>query len=174
LTPVERKAFHAGARAQKQTGVHITTHCTWLGSETSQLTILDDAGVDLNRVVIGHTAGHLMNKDYRNTVIEWMKRGANFLPTNLNMAKAAIWHPLVLVEAIHEVFQAGLGDHLLLGLDSGYVSESGEFGPMPFLPLPPFAYMFTDVLPALRGLGLTPQEEEQILVINPRRILPVQ
>jgi len=45
---------------------------------------------------------------------------------------------------------------------------------MPFLPLPPFAYMFADVLPALRGLGLTPQEEEQILVINPRRILPVQ
>lgn len=172
LTELERKTFRAGARAQADTGVHITTHCTHLGAETSQLTVLDSEGVDLERVVIGHTAAHLMMPAYRKTCVEWMKRGVTFLPTNLDVRDPTRWAPLV--EAIHEIFDADLGKRLVLGLDSGYCSESGEFAPMTFLPEPPFAYMFLEVLPALRNLGLTSEEERWMLDENPRRILPVQ
>jgi len=174
MTPDEIKTFRAGARAQKATGVHLTTHCTRLGAETSQLTILDSEGVDLSRVVIGHVAGHLMSAEYRGSIIEWMKRGVNFLPTNLGIGEdgGAHWQPLV--DAIHEVFDAGHGDKLVLGLDSGYCSESCEFGPMTFLPPEPFLHMFSHVLPAFRKMGLTAQEEEAIMRSNPRRILPVR
>jgi len=176
MTEAEIKAFTAGARAQLRTGVHITTHCTTRGAETSQLTLLDREGVDLSRVVIGHTDNHLMDAAYRRTVIEWMKRGANFLPTNMCVKDGqdwkTRWQPLI--DGIHAVFDAGHGDKLFLGLDSGYCSESGPFGPMTFLPPDPWCYMFTDVLPAFRGLGLTQEEEDVILAENPRRVLPVQ
>lgn len=174
MTDLEIKTFRAGARAQKATGVHITTHCTKLGSETSQLTVLDRAGVDLRRVVIGHTAWHLMDKNCRNVIMDWMKRGANFLPTNLGINKdwEEKWRPLV--DAIHAVFDAGHGDKLCLGLDSGYCSESKKFGPVTFLPPPPWLHLFKNTLPAFRQLGLTAQEEKNMMETNPQRILPVR
>lgn len=174
MTELEAKCFSAGAVAQQATGVHITTHCTALGAETTQLRALEGAGVDLSRVVIGHTARHLMDPQCRKDCIEWMKRGANFLPTNLGVkdrADGEKWRPLV--EAIKEVFDADLGDKLALGLDSGYCSESGPFAPMSFLPPAPFTHMFTHTLPLFREFGLDEEAIETMLVKNPARILPV-
>mgnify|MGYP001072948866 CR=1 FL=1 len=135
--------------------------------------IFDDEGVELTRVVIGHTASHLMDPDCRKVCIEWMDRGANFLPTNLGIGedKGEKWQTLV--DAIHEVFDAGHGDKLCLGLDSGYCSESGPFGPMTFLPPEPFLHMFTRTLPAFRKMGLIQEEERAIMIENPQRIIPV-
>jgi len=175
MTPLETKTFRAAARAQKKTGVHLTTHCTRIGAETTQLRVIDAEGADLSRVVIGHAAVHLMDGDCRKICMEWMRRGVNFLPTNLGVRpddRGECWRPLV--GAIHEVFDAGLGDRLCLGLDSGYCSESCQFGPMTFLPPPPFVHMFTDTLPAFRRMGLTPQEETALIRANPQRIIPVQ
>ena len=172
MTPAEEKTFRAGARAQRATGVHITTHCTKLGAESTQLALLDREGVDLSRVVIGHTGWHLMDAATRKAGLDWMRRGANFLPTNLDVRKPERWQALV--NAIHEVFDAGLGAHLVLGLDSGYCSESGPFAPVTFMPPPPFAYMFLEVLPAFRKLGMTAAEEDQMMRANPQRIIPVQ
>ena len=172
MTEAETKAFRAGARAHKATGVHITTHCTLLGVESSQLTLLDSEGVDLRRVVVGHTAAHLMDETYRRTILAWMKRGANFMPTNLDVTEPERWQSLV--DAIHEVFDAGHGDKLCFGLDHGYGTEKGRFEPQWFMPPHPFLYMFSHVLPALRRLGLTPQEEQTMMAANPQRILPVR
>ncbi len=175
MTELEEKTFRAAARAQKATGVHVTTHCTKLGAETSQLRVFEAEGVDLNRVVIGHTQGHLMDRDCRKVCMDWMRRGANFLATNLGVSNEGAgqrWRPLV--EAIREVFDAGLGEKLALGLDSGYCSESGAFGPMTFLPPAPFTHMFTHTLPCFRRLGLEEEAIAQIMVANPARILPVR
>ncbi len=171
LTPVESKAFRAGAQAQIRTGVSITTHCTKLGAESSQLMLLDREGVDLNRVVIGHTAWHISDKSYRHTVMDWMKRGASFLPTNLKVTKPEDWRPMV--ESFHEIFAAGLGEKLVLGMDHGYGSEKGVFEPMWFMPPPPFRYLFDQVLPVLRTLGLTAEEERAVMETNPARLLAI-
>jgi len=172
MTPTEHKCFRAAARAQTETGVHITTHCTQLGAETSQLMALDLEGVDLRRVVVGHTAAHIMSKTSRRTVLAWMSRGASFMPTNLAIGTSpADWQPLV--DGIHELFDAGHGDKLHLGMDSGYCSERGKFERMWFLPPPPWLYFFTDVLPAFRALGLTGAEEDSMLVANPARMMPI-
>jgi len=171
LTEAEHKALRAGARAQQRTGAMITTHCTQLGADASQLTVLEEEGADLRRVVIGHTAVHLMHRDYRKSCIEWMKRGVTYMPTNIDVTKPEEWLPLV--EAIHDVFDRGLSRHLVLGLDSGFCSESRPFAPVTFLPEPPFLYMFTEVLPAFRRLGLTVAEEAQIMERNPQALLPI-
>ncbi len=173
MTANEEKALRAGARAQKATGVHITTHAITIGAETTQLELFDEEGVDLNRVVIGHTGAHLMDPDRRKICIEWMRRGANFLPTNLRMdgeAGTQRWRPLI--EAIHEIFDAGLGDRLVLGLDCAFGSERDGFKYC-IMPPPPYLYMFTHTLPAFRELGLTPEEENTMMATNPQRIIPV-
>jgi len=173
LTDAEEKAFRAGARAQRATGVHITTHCTKIGAETTHLRLFDQEGMDLTRVVIGHTAAHLMDPETRSVCMDWMRRGANFLPTNLGIREdPERWQSLV--EAIHDVFDAGLGDRLCFGLDWAFVSESGPFGPCTFMPPPPFLHMFTHTLPAFRAMGLTSEEEKAIMITNPRSILPVR
>lgn len=174
MSALEKKCFLAAARAQQATGVHVTTHCTNLGAETDQLRTLEMAGVDLNRVVIGHTAGHLMHKDFRRICQFWMQRGAHFLPTNLGITDPTgeNWRPLV--EAIHEIFDAGLGDRLCFGTDWAFVSESEPFTACTFVPPPPFIHLFTHTLPAFRTLGLTEAEEEAIMRNNPQRVLPVQ
>ena len=180
MTETEEKTFRAAARAQQATGVHITTHCTRKGAETSQLKILDEEGTDLSRVVIGHTAGHLADPATRKICMEWMRRGANFLPTNMGIdAKGGErWRPLV--EGIHEVFQAGLGGRLAgFSLDWAFCSgegnnKDGRFGPCSYIPPPPFVHLFTHTLPAFRKLGLTEAEEDAIMRANPQRILPVQ
>lgn len=174
-TDNEVKALKAGARAQKETGVHITTHCTKLGAESDQLRVFDAEGVDLSRVVIGHTAPHLMDPEGRRVCVEWMRRGANFLPSNLGIGNdgGKKWQPLI--TAIHEIFDAGLGDHIAgFGLDWAFVSESGPFGPCTFIPPPPYLHLHTHTLPALRAMGLTADEEDAIMRVNPQRILPAQ
>jgi len=171
LTDIERKAFRAGALAQKQTGVSITTHCTTPDTHNAQLGALDQDGVDLSRVTIGHTASHMVNEP--DSVREWMKRGATFLPTNLRMDMSWEFYP-DLVNAIHECFQQGLGEHIVLGLDWAFEDERGPFVPCSFMPPPPYVYMFAYTLPRLRKLGLSEEEEKQIMVKNPARILPVQ
>ena len=177
MTANELKTFRAGARAQIETGVPITTHCTRIGAETSQLEVLDGEGVDLSRVIIGHTAAHLMDPVCRKTCLEWMDRGANFLPTNLGISEdGERWHPLV--DAIHEVFQAGHGDKLSFGLDWAFTSgtgqtEDGSFQACNFIPPPPFLHMFTHTLPAFRRMGLEEGEERAIMETNPQRVLIV-
>ncbi len=171
LTAAEQKAFRAGAATQQATGVSITTHCTAAGAHVSQLSLLAEASVDPARVVIGHTAGHVVNEN--DTVREWMKRGATFLPTNLRMDQD--WEFYAdFVSAVRDLFQAGLGEHLALGLDWAFETEQGPFIGCSFMPPPPFRYMFTHTLPRLRKLGLEEAAIEQMLVTNPARILPVR
>ena len=83
----------------------------------------------------------------------------------------AEWQPLV--DGIHEIFDAGYGDKLLFGMDSGYCSERSVFERMWFLPPPPWLYFFSTVLPAFRTLGLTAAEEERMLAGNPGRLMAV-
>lgn len=171
LTEAETKAFRAGAAAQQATGVSITTHCTAAGAHVSQLGLLADSGVDPARIVIGHTQSHLVNET--DTVREWMKRGATFLPTNLRMDHNwELWADLVRV--MRQLFDEGLGEHIVLGLDWAFDTEQGAFVGSSIMPPPPFRYMFTTTLPRFRKLGLEEPQIEQMLVANPARILPVQ
>ena len=179
MTAMEEKTFRAGARAQKATGVSITTHCTLFGAETSQIKLLEKEGVDLSRVVIGHVAAGMMDPAHRNVYIDWMKRGVNFLPSNLGIGAdgGKVYQPLV--DAIHAFFDAGLGSQLTFGLDWAFCSGEGQtpdgrFGACTFVPPPPFLHMYTHTLPAFRRMGLTAEEEIWIMEKNPQRVLPVR
>jgi len=54
ITPVEERVFRAAARTHRRTGIAITTHTRHEDLLLEQIEILEDEGVDLHRVVIGH------------------------------------------------------------------------------------------------------------------------
>ncbi|MDR6685734.1 phosphotriesterase-related protein [Arthrobacter sp. 1088] len=54
ITAHEEKCLRAAARAHKSTGVALTTHTTHGTMALEQLSILQEEGADLSRVVIGH------------------------------------------------------------------------------------------------------------------------
>jgi len=173
MTDAETKTFRAGVKAQQATGVHITTHCTETEVGRSQLEMFDACGADLSRVVIGH-AWWIMEPEGLKLGLEWMKRGANFMPSNMGVPDGEAgenWRPMV--DAIHTIFDAGLGDKLTFGTDWAYCSEAGEFGPCNFIPPPPFIHIFSNTLPAFRAMGMTAEEEECIMAKNPQRVVQI-
>lgn len=174
FTPTEAKAFRAGAAVWKETGVHITTHCGNRDCPRAHIDLLEKEGVDPRRVVIGHTQVYMV--DYPRKTRELFKRGAVFCPTNLRMDGDWDWIKN-LVNSIRQLFQEGYGDNIVLGLDSyvgGSEVDPALYGPAEYLPPPPFVYMFDYTLPRFRKLGLEEEAIEQMMVINPKRIVPIQ
>jgi phosphotriesterase-related protein len=176
LTPLERRCFEAGVLTHRATGLAITTHAVGNDSFSAQFDLLTRLGTSPDRIILGHTGGALINNYGR--VRECMSAGATFLPTNLEVpdpeGEGATWQPLV--DALKRVFDEGLGDRLVLGLDWAYCNERGEFGPgQPYGPgrVPPFVHLFTNVLPLFRRLGLEEAAIEMMLVQNPARLLPI-
>jgi predicted metal-dependent phosphotriesterase family hydrolase len=55
ISPAEERVFRAAARAQRRTGVAVTTHTYWGGElALAQIRILVDEGVPPDRIIIGH------------------------------------------------------------------------------------------------------------------------
>jgi hypothetical protein len=88
VTPVIENVLRASARAQKATGVPISTH-TWAAGRTgeAQQAIFAQEGVDLRRVIIGHSGdsedlGYLRGLMDRGSTIGMDRFGLeHFLPT---------------------------------------------------------------------------------------------
>jgi len=172
LTPGEQKAFRAGAKAQRQTGLCITTHANGLGVAAAQLKLLEQAGADPSRVILGHTARDIVEVPWE--VRRSMDRGATFLPTNLRMDGDPRFMQR-LVNEIRRLFDDGYGDRLTLGLDWAFSNDNSNAVLIgcSFMPPPPYAYMFTHTLPRMREMGLDEKAIEWMLVRNPARLLPV-
>jgi len=168
FTPGERTAFLAGARVQRATGLAITTHANGLGVAPAQLDLLESGGANPSRVILGHTARDIVEAP--DQARQLMQRGATLLPTNLRMDSSPSFYRNLVV-GINALFDAGLGDRLVLGLDWGFENENGPFMPCSFMPPPPYIYMFTHTLPRLRELGLREEAIETMLVRNPARLL---
>lgn len=171
LTEAEAKAIQASAKAQRATGMAITTHAVGLGVAESQLNALEAAGADPTRVILGHTSRDIVETPW--IVRRCMDRGATYLPTNLRMDGSPI-HEKCLVDGIRRLFDEGYGDRLTLGLDWAFENEHGVFIPCSFMPPPPYVYMFTHTLPRMREMGLEEEAIERMLVGNPARLLPIQ
>jgi phosphotriesterase-related protein len=171
FSPGEEKTFRAGAQAQTQTGLCITTHAVGMGVPQAQVDLLEQTGADLERVIIGHTSRHIVETPW--AARRLMDRGVSLLPTNLRMDREFDFNQR-LVNGIRRLFDAGYGDRLVLGLDWAFDNAEGVFLPCNFMPPPPYMYMFTHTLPRMRELGLEEEAIERMLVTNPRRLLPVE
>jgi predicted metal-dependent phosphotriesterase family hydrolase len=149
ITADERKVFRAIGRAQVATNIPIFTHTGIPGKAAlEQLNILEDAGVPLDKVVIGHMGNLADANVYVHKII--CRRGAYVGFDRQGGGGDANVVPMVLA-----LLDAGYGDRMLFSADTmrGYGKTMTVF------------------LPKLKAAGVSDEILRRIMVDNSRRWL---
>ena len=169
ITPAQEVVLRAAAQACKRTGIRISTH-TWSPDRVGdqQVRILEEEGVDLDLVYIGHSNDDT-DLDYRLGLLEkgvWM--GLDRHPGG-GLGRPN-WEQRT--ELTMQLIKAGYAHRIMLGHD--HVPPANLLSPRAReerRQLNPDAYTFISrrVLPRLKELGATDADIDQIMVKNPRR-----
>ena len=166
VTPVIENILRASARAQKATGVPISTH-TWAAGRVgeTQQAIFAQEGVDLSRVIIGHSGDsddlkYLRGLMERGSTIGMDRFGLeNYLPTEKR------------VEVLARLCAEGYAGKMVLSHDANCWSDMlSEENKRRTRPQWHYNHISDDILPALRKAGVSEDQIDQMLVRNPRAI----
>jgi phosphotriesterase-related protein len=172
VTPGIERLLRASAQVHRRTGVPITTH-THAASESGleQQRIFREEGVDLGRVVIGHS-GDSTDLDYLERLVDagsyiGMDRfGIDIqLPTEERTATVAA------------LCERGYADRMVLSQDFGVWMDWFGFPWDQVGQIQPnwhFTHVIDDVVPALRERGVSDEQIDQMLAGNPRAIFEAQ
>jgi len=173
MTPGCERVIRACAQAHRRTGVPITTHTDVHNkSGLEQQRILREEGVDLSRVIIGHS-GDSTDLDYLQQLIDngsylGMDRfGIDvYLPTDQR------------VDVIVELCKRGHADRMVLSHDAScwidWIQPVSDELRQAMTPNWHYLHISHDVLPMLRERGVSEDEIAQMMVGNPRDIFSVQ
>jgi len=162
----EEKGARAVARAQKRTGVAITTHTSASvrfeieggNIGTQHLDIFEEEGVDLRRVIVGHTDE---NADVRQ-LLALLERGA-FVQFD-TIGKTHWLLDETRIGLLRQLVDAGYEDRVMLSTDRCRVSETRTHGG------PGYAHVLTSFVPSLRQAGFADATIQRFLVDNPASI----
>ncbi|PRX45983.1 phosphotriesterase-related protein [Prauserella shujinwangii] len=161
------RVLRAVAAAHRATGTPIMTHTHAASRQgLAQQNVFEEEGVDLSRVLIGHCGdstdlGYLIELADRGSLLGMDRFGVDtILPFEQR------------VDTVAELCARGYAGHLVLSHDASCYIDWFPQAELPRL-MPNWHYLHItrDVLPALRGRGVSEQEIETMLVHNPRRFL---
>ncbi|HEY3428873.1 MAG TPA: aryldialkylphosphatase, partial [Acidimicrobiia bacterium] len=183
ITPREELHLRAVARAQVETGLAISTHCTLGTMALEQVAILGAEGADLGRVVLGHLdlrpdLGYLEKILATNANIGFDTFGKEWFDYRVPGSEGQGQGSYVKwtfhrsdedrIAALAELCSRGYDDRIVLSCDmsaaEAYLNPSthGRYG---------HTYLHSVVLPRLRTLGVAESSLHRMLVDNPARIL---
>jgi phosphotriesterase-related protein len=167
ITQYEEKCLRAAARASKRTGAPITTHTDDGTMGREQLDIFESEGVDLHKVIIGHSCGsadlryHTDMLD-RGCYLGFDRFGLEFLqPDRLRLASLIGLLGIGFEQQIvlsHDSVACVLGRGL--GLPPEIMESIRNWEP---------THIFKHILPALRNAGVPEKKISTMMVDNPRR-----
>ena len=168
-------SFRAAARAHRQTGVPISTHTdTSNHSGLDQQRIFAEEGVDLTRVIIGHS-GDTEDFEYLERLLD---RGSYLGMDRFGLDH--IWGQQLLtteqrVRVVAELCRRGYADRLVLSHDTNCFADhrDPEYQEQTW-PNWHHAHISRDVLPALREAGVSQRQIDQMTRDNPRAIFERQ
>jgi len=170
VTPGVERVLRAVAKAHRRTGVPISTHthaATRRGLE--QQRIFADEGVDLTRVVIGHS-GDTTDLEYLEELI------GNGSYIGMDRFGADVFLPFEdRVNTVAAMCERGHADKMVLSHDASCFIDwlPEEMVPV-VLPNWHYLHIHNDVIPALKERGVTDEQLSTMLVGNPRRIFESQ
>jgi phosphotriesterase-related protein len=159
ISPIEERIHRASARAQRATGIPMTTHALHSPVGLDQLELFEEEGADLTHVAVGHCDSY-PHLAYWLALIE---RGAYVQLDNIGEQMGR--HEERLAGLIREVVERGRERHLLLSHDMGIAPELRYHGGRGL------TYLAESFLPRLRDLGLSDDSIRTITVDNPARFL---
>jgi phosphotriesterase-related protein len=164
------KVLRAAARAHRATGAPISTH-THAASQVGlkQQDIFEQEGVDLRRVIIGHSGDsedieYLRRLLERGSYIGMDRFGLDmFLPTDKRVATIA------------RLCEMGYAEKMVLSHDAScYFDWYDQAMVRGMAPKWHFNFIPDEVIPALREAGVSEEQVRMMTVDNPRRIFERQ
>jgi phosphotriesterase-related protein len=166
VTPGVERVLRAVAQAHRQTGVPISTHThAATGRGLEQQRIFVEEGVDLSRVVIGHS-GDTTDIAY----LEELIAEGSYLGMD-RFGVDAILSFEDRVNTVATMCERGHADRMVLSHDASCYFDALPEATLPVaLPNWHYLHIHDDVLPALRRRGVTEEQLTTMLVDNPRRI----
>ena len=171
ITPVNVFQLKAVARAAAITGIPVTTHtiaADRLGLE--QALILEKAGVDLSKVVIGHV-GDTNDLDY---LEELLSMGVYLGLDRFGLE--VLWPEEDRLRNLLELMDRGWINRLIISQDIPFYSDWGKNSFKKFEAIRSFdnitgfTHIFESVLPKLKARGVSEDEIHTLLVKNPARV----
>jgi phosphotriesterase-related protein len=169
VTPGVERVLRAVAKAHRLTGVPISTHthaATRRGLE--QQRIFADEGVDLSRVVIGHS-GDTTDLDYLEELI------GNGSYIGMDRFGVDVFLPFEdRVNTVAKMCERGHADKMVLSHDAVCFMDWVPEELLPALPNWHYLHIHNDVIPALKDRGVTDDQLTTMLVDNPRTIFEAQ
>jgi phosphotriesterase-related protein len=166
VTEGVERVLRSVAQAHRATGVPISTH-THAHSRRGidQQDIFEQEGVDLSRVVIGHS-GDTTDLDYLKEV---MNRGSF-----IGMDRFGIDVLLPFEDRVNTVAalcEQGFAGQMVLSHDAACFNDWLPQDALPVMtPNWHYLHITRDVIPALKTRGVTDEQVKQMMVDNPRRI----
>ena len=167
ITKYEENCLRAAARAHLRTGAPITTHTEDGTMGREQLDIFASEGVDLERVIIGHSCGSAdlaYHRDMldRGCFLGFDRFGLDFLhPDKLRLAALVgllgVGYEKQLVLS-HDSVWCWLGRGLDLPPETSKLIENWKP-----------THVFQNIVPALKRAGVSEEKIRAMLVDNPRR-----
>jgi len=166
MTPAAEQCFRAVARAHRITGAPISTH-SHAGSRggLEQQRIFMEEGVDLSRVIIGHSGdstdlGYLEELIQNGSCLGMDRFGIDLI---LSFEKR--------VDTVARLCEKGYADRMVLSHDAAcYMDWFPENQLQKSAPNWHFLHICNDVLPALKTRGVTDSQIHTMMVENPRLI----
>ena len=165
LSAQEERVHRAAARAARRTGLAMTTHAVQSTVGLDQLTVFEEEGADLSRVVIGHAdsnpslAYHLAIVE-RGASVEFDFLGMSFTPLERHGEGR-------IVDNLRELLGRGHAERILLSQDVCHDSQLRRYGGNGY------TYLAGAFLPRLRAAGVSDDEIRTITLDNPRRLLTI-
>ena len=170
VDPINEEILRGIARAHRKTGVPISTH-TFVRNKTglTQQDVFAEEGVDLERVIIGHS-GDSEDIDYLEALL---KRGSYIGMDRFGIERAMTLKRRVAVVA--RLCDLGYAERLVLSHDTNcwmdVIPASVRAERMPNWH---YQHLHEDVLPALIAVGVTSKQVQAMTRDNPRRIFEAQ
>jgi phosphotriesterase-related protein len=167
LTPGVERVLRAVAQASVQTGAPITVH-THAASESGLVAqkVFADEGVDLAKVIIGHS-GDTSDLTYLTALAD--------AGSYLGMDRFGLDPFLPFAERVNtvgELVRRGYAERVVISQDAScFIDFFDPAAKRNLVPNWNYHHISDDVLPALLDAGVTEDEIDTILVKNPRRYL---
>jgi phosphotriesterase-related protein len=175
------RIIRAAAHAAMQVGCGINTHIDPMDFQVTnpgreQLEILDEEGMDLSRVIIGHA----FVPPQVDMMREVLKMGANVqldhigIPWRVGSAEEL---DESMANALVELIEDGYLDRIVLSFDRWFFNPRSavtDDDPQLANEKVDLRYMFTSWVPRLKSKGISDEQLDAIMIHNPRRILSIK
>ncbi len=165
MDPFNEKVLRASAQAHRQTGVPIGTH-TFVANRTGldQTRVFKEEGVDLGRVIIGHS-DDTDDITYLEAIIE---EGAYVGMDRIGLPRPRTSEQRA--DMVAALVERGYADRLCLSHDSGVMEGYDEALKMERSPDWRYTFIPGEFSAMLRDRGVSDDAVEQMTVRNPRAI----